>query len=123
MHMLFELDKDLSPKIGTDLRVDGRVVGRIVSCQKTESGYEATAEYFDKDICKSIMDGMTNVTMGTQVPKCAGCGRPEIHKMCPAWGTPKYMTGELFTEEDEKTYAAERQAAIEKARNGPCCID
>lgn len=33
---------------------------------------------------------------------CRGCGRHELHKMCPAWGTPKYGTGELFTEEDEK---------------------
>lgn len=46
------------------------------------------------------------------LPKCPGCGRPEIHKMCPAWGTSKYMTGELFTQEDEIKYAKEREEAI-----------
>lgn len=44
----------------------------------------------------------------TGEPKCPGCGRPELHKTCPAWGTPKYMSGELFTEEDEKKYKAQQ---------------
>lgn len=48
---------------------------------------------------------------------CKGCGRPEIHKMCPAWGTRYYMSGILFTEEMEKECAGERTAAIEAARN------
>ena len=47
---------------------------------------------------------------------CRGCQRPEVHKMCPAWGTPKYMSGELFTEEDEVKYAKQREEAFEKAR-------
>jgi hypothetical protein len=25
------------------------------------------------------------------VSVCAGCGLPELHKMCPAWGTDAYM--------------------------------
>ncbi len=25
--------------------------------------------------------------------KCPGCQRDEIHKMCPAYGTPYYMSG------------------------------
>ena len=33
---------------------------------------------------------------------CPGCGRNELHKMCPAHGTPYYMSGEVFTEEMEK---------------------
>ena len=30
--------------------------------------------------------------------KCGGCQRPELHKMCPAYGTPFYMSGIPFTE-------------------------
>jgi hypothetical protein len=26
-----------------------------------------------------------------ELPTCAGCGLPELHKMCPAHGTPIYM--------------------------------
>lgn len=39
--------------------------------------------------------------------KCPGCQRPELHKMCPAWNTPYYMTGTPFTEEVEKEYYKE----------------
>jgi len=51
------------------------------------------------------------------VYKCPGCQRPEVHKMCPAWGTPFYMSGTLFTEELEKEWAEERRLNIEKLRN------
>ncbi len=61
------------------------------------------------DVLKSSRDGYF----------CPGCGRPDMHKLCPAWGTPKYMTGELFTKEDEVTYAAERTAAIMKSKLFP----
>jgi hypothetical protein len=44
--------------------------------------------------------------------KCPGCGRPEQHKMCPAWGTPVYMTGELLTPELEEKYRFIRQESI-----------
>jgi hypothetical protein len=54
---------------------------------------------------------------------CAGCQRPELHKLCPAWGTPKYMSGELFTKEMEVEYADVRKAAIERARLGPSMLD
>lgn len=55
---------------------------------------------------------------------CRGCGRLEMHKMCPAWGTPIYMTGQYFTKEMEEQYRPMRQAAIEEAErkakeNGP----
>lgn len=30
---------------------------------------------------------------------CPGCGRPELHKMCPAHGTPFYMSGITYTEQ------------------------
>lgn len=33
---------------------------------------------------------------------CPGCGRNELHKMCPAYGTEHYMSGHLFTLEMEK---------------------
>lgn len=49
--------------------------------------------------------------------KCPGCQRPEIHKMCPAWGTPLYMSGVLFTKEDEEKYAEQRKEAIERIKN------
>ena len=29
---------------------------------------------------------------------CLGCGRPENHKPCPAYGTPFYMSGIPYTE-------------------------
>lgn len=54
---------------------------------------------------------------------CKGCGRPEMHKFCPAWGTPMYMSGKLFTKEDEKKYAQMRKEALEKASKGPCSLD
>lgn len=44
--------------------------------------------------------------------KCRGCGRPELHKMCPAWGTPFYMSGKLYTEEDEKQYGQMHKDAM-----------
>ena len=47
---------------------------------------------------------------------CRGCMRPEIHKMCPAWGTPLYMTGILFTKEHEIQYAEMREKAIQDSR-------
>ena len=47
---------------------------------------------------------------------CPGCHRPELHKMCPAWGTPIFMTGKLFTAEDEVKYAEMREKAIEESR-------
>lgn len=38
------------------------------------------------------------------IMRCAGCGRQllEPHKMCPAHGTPFYMSKVEFTEQDEK---------------------
>ena len=39
---------------------------------------------------------------------CPGCGRPELHKFCPAWGTPHYMSGHLFTAEMEAKWARSR---------------
>jgi hypothetical protein len=54
---------------------------------------------------------------------CGGCQRPELHKLCPAWGTPMYCSGELFTKEMEVKYADERAAAMERARNGPSMLD
>ena len=44
--------------------------------------------------------------------KCAGCQREEIHKMCPAFGTPLYMSGNLFTKEDEEKYKEIREKAL-----------
>lgn len=35
---------------------------------------------------------------------CEGCMRQAMHKMCPAHGTPFYMTGVPFTEEVERLY-------------------
>jgi len=35
---------------------------------------------------------------------CRGCQRKEMHKLCPAFGTPYYMSGTAFTEEIEKIY-------------------
>lgn len=35
---------------------------------------------------------------------CRGCQRKEMHKFCPAFGTPYYMSGTAFTEEIEKIY-------------------
>lgn len=54
---------------------------------------------------------------------CRGCGRPELHKFCPAWGTPKFMTGEVFTKEDEVKYKEMRDKAIEESKNSPCSLD
>jgi hypothetical protein len=56
--------------------------------------------------------------------KCPGCGRTELHKMCPAWGTPIYMSGQLLTPELEEKYKEQREAAIEKSRHsGPTILD
>lgn len=43
------------------------------------------------------MDGPTNTP-------CPGCQRMELHKMCPAHGTPFYMSGIPFSKETELTY-------------------
>lgn len=44
---------------------------------------------------------------------CPGCGRNEIHKMCPAWGTPFYMSGKLYTKEDEEQWRSTHLKAME----------
>jgi hypothetical protein len=36
--------------------------------------------------------------------KCPGCQRQEMHKMCPAYNTPFYMTGIPFTNNIEQLY-------------------
>lgn len=50
--------------------------------------------------------------------RCPGCGRPEIHKMCPAYGTPMYMCwaldGKVFTKEDEEKYKTQNSQQEEK---------
>jgi hypothetical protein len=69
------------------------------------------------------MSDLVNDIMKQEGFTCRGCGRPELHKMCPAWGTPKYMSGELFTKEDEEKYAEMRKAALERAAEGPCPLD
>jgi hypothetical protein len=35
-------------------------------------------------------------------PKCPGCQRRELHKFCPAYGTPYYMSGIPYTKELEE---------------------
>jgi uncharacterized Zn finger protein (UPF0148 family) len=55
---------------------------------------------------------------------CPGCGRPELHKRCPAWGTPYYMSGEVFTEEmekeeKEKNHTADLHRQLEKYGDRP----
>jgi hypothetical protein len=52
--------------------------------------------------------------MSKNIDKCPGCQRLEVHKMCPAWGTPLYMSGVLFTKEHEKQYAELRKKVIQK---------
>lgn len=34
--------------------------------------------------------------------KCLGCGRNELHKHCPAYGTEFYCSGINYTEEIER---------------------
>lgn len=61
---------------------------------------------------------------GIDMSICPGCGRPELHKMCPAWGTPLYMSGKPFTKEDEEKYKEQRQAAMEEsAKRGNSCLE
>jgi hypothetical protein len=48
---------------------------------------------------------------------CKGCGRPEIHKMCPAWGTPFYMSGKLYTAEDEAEFGEQHRKAMMEVGN------
>ena len=43
------------------------------------------------------MDGPTNTP-------CRGCQRMELHKMCPAYGTPFYMSGIPFSKETQQNY-------------------
>lgn len=38
--------------------------------------------------------------------RCPGCQRPELHKMCPAYGTSYYMTGKPYTKEMEERLKA-----------------
>jgi hypothetical protein len=56
---------------------------------------------------------------------CMGCGRiGPLHKMCPAWGTPYYMSGKLFTPELEKEWKEERDKAIvESTKRGNSGLD
>ncbi len=50
---------------------------------------------------------------------CPGCGRNEVHKLCPAWGTPYYMTGQFPQELQDSLgddYTKMREVAFEAAR-------
>lgn len=51
----------------------------------------------------------------SEVFLCPGCQRPEMHKWCPAHGTPYYMSGQLFTEEMEKS----EQVRLQKLLSAP----
>jgi hypothetical protein len=53
---------------------------------------------------------------------CPGCGRHELHKMCPAWGTPFYMSGELFTPELEEEWRERREQARKDYKPTCDCI-
>jgi ribA/ribD-fused uncharacterized protein len=66
-------------------------------------------EQLIKDAAKKAVDALMDGV-------CPGCGRPEIHKMCPAWGTEYYMSGKLFTKELEEQTREQRQAALERAK-------
>ena len=56
----------------------------------------------------------TDIPKVSTKPRCSGCGRNEIHKLCPAWGTKYYMSGELFTPEMEKELFADRELKREE---------
>lgn len=45
---------------------------------------------------------------------CPGCGRNEIHKACPAHGTPYYMSGKPFTVEVELQYLRKNLANMKE---------
>lgn len=40
---------------------------------------------------------------------CPGCGREELHKICPAWGIEYYMSGKLLTKELEEQTKDKRE--------------
>ena len=48
-------------------------------------------------------EGPKNATrINEEVPKCPGCGRYELHKRCPAYGTRFYLSGIDYTPEIER---------------------
>ena len=47
---------------------------------------------------------------------CPGCGRSEMHKMCPAWGTSYYLSGKLFTKEIEEATRDERELSLKNLK-------
>lgn len=48
--------------------------------------------------------------------KCPGCGRPELHKMCPAWGTPHYMSPEDLLLKEKLIIYPEQRMDIRQIR-------
>ena len=55
--------------------------------------------------------------------KCPGCGRNELHKRCPAHGTPFYISGVDFTQDIEDIiYTLKTIYKIEDAEKIVFCI-
>lgn len=47
--------------------------------------------------------------------KCAGCGREELHKMCPAYGTIFYMSDIPYLPEIEKIVKMCQEVGVKDA--------
>ena len=78
-------------------------------------GPEACEKFIEENV-KEIVESMDWDIEESKDYVCPGCGRPELHKMCPAWGTEYYMSGKLFTQELEEQTREQRQEAIKRLR-------
>tara|TARA_R110000751_G_scaffold226863_1_gene328775 strand:+ start:567 stop:1145 length:579 start_codon:yes stop_codon:yes gene_type:complete len=83
------------------------------ACKKGGALYDVWDEkytriYFKCEKCETALESDWDSDEMEQWVKpslCKGCQRPEVHKRCPAHGTPFYCTGVLFSKETEELIA------------------
>lgn len=104
--------------VSTPVAIEGRIV-TTYSGSRYKLGHCAGNE---EEQMKYIMDDIERFNSYKEKQAiCIGCQRPELHKICPAWGTPYYMSGELFTKELEEEWKERRDETIKNYKG--CNLD
>ncbi len=95
----------------------------LPSLDQTATGHVSTVELDTSKVLDDADKFEIAQWLSSAYGFCAGCGRAEVHKNCPAWGTPYYLSGRLFTVEAEAIYAKDRERAIQRVVHAPPPFD
>lgn len=82
-----------------------RLIGRTYSELRATIVLAGGIELSDEQLAAMKVDELLRIAMRNGISlhphvnlRCPGCGGETIHKMCPAWGTPDYMSGQTEPE-------------------------